>query len=101
MKTTDPLREEGYVHIRSGLSPSQIQQAVQCFQEQETGTVSIDNASMTRFITQIMLPRAARSQRWEYITYTKYRVSDNTNSSDAGSFHRDILTTTKAPPGPV
>ena len=49
-----------------------------------------NSVDLAKFINNVMLMKANKLLNIE-CHYTKYRVSNNTNSSDAGTFHRDII----------
>lgn len=95
------LQAHGYIHIPRALNASQCQQALDCLRTRKenaattvaAATTTVNNISMTRFVNEVFLRKVQSSLRWNYVSYTKYRVSDNNNSSDASCFHRDILVT--------
>ena len=90
------LNSKGFIVLKDVLKKSDIEKAHSYIQEQQ-----MDYASMTTFIENTMLKKINHSLDVD-ITYTKYRVSNNNNSVDAGGFHRDIVPLhTNAPPVPV
>ena len=82
----DVLQKDGYILFKQVLSPSEIEQGSSLITKKE-----VDYASMTKFITSILLPHTSQQMGndWD-IVHTKYRVSNN-NNSDAGAFHRDVV----------
>jgi len=81
----DELNDKGFLLLKDALTNSDIQEAHKYIQGQQ-----MDYTSMIRFIENIMLKKINRSLDID-ITYTKFRVSNNNNSVDAGGFHRDII----------
>lgn len=71
--------------IRNSLTPEEINFALKCFVNDK-----IDYVSMKYFIEDIMLQIINEKMNWDCI-YTKFRVSNNNNSADASTFHRDII----------
>jgi len=88
----DELDNKGFLVLRGVLKKSDIEEAHKYIQGQQ-----MDYASMTRFIENNMLKKINHSLDID-ITYTKFRVSNNNNSVDAGGFHRDIITLHKNVP---
>ena len=97
------LQDQGYVLLKGILSAAQVQTAQACISD--TKPYTVDYTSMTAFIRQHMLPAvnstmngsgfntAARLQGYQPfdLQVMKYRVSDNNNSADASTFHRDVV----------
>ena len=85
-----------YKIIRNALSPNEIEMARSCIDKQ-----TMDYGKMRSFIDQTML-QAYNKHLGSSIVYSKFRVSNNNNSTDAGGFHRDVhLTHTNTIPIPV
>jgi len=82
----EELPEKGYVLLRNTLTPQQIEIARNCFQERK-----LHYHDMANFIEQHMLPQVNKQLAWQSI-YVKFRASDNNNSTDASTFHRDLIT---------
>ena len=81
------LLNEGYIILRNILNKDEIKFAHNCINKS-----SVNYNNMSFFISKIMLPHinSYLGNKWN-ICHTKYRVSNNNNSSDAGTFHRDVI----------
>jgi hypothetical protein len=69
------MDENGYIIFRNKINP---ENAISCFRDGK-----LDYSRMQTFIEDELLPKN--------LDYTKFRVSDYTNSVDASVFHRDII----------
>jgi hypothetical protein len=87
------LQEQGYCHFKNVFTPKQVEKARSCMSSDRK---QINYEEMEHFIYDIMLKFINQSFQWDTVL-TKYRVSDNNNSSDAGSFHRDVIKYDEAP----
>ena len=79
------LRSDGYVLLRNAISSSQVERARRCMTKD-----LVHYGCMRSFIDYVMLPAVNAACKWN-ARYVKYRVSDNNNSSDASTFHRDVI----------
>ena len=77
--------EDGYILYKNILSKEEINEGVNCIKENKVDYIRIQN-----FIENTMLQKVNTKLNFQ-LKYLKYRVSDNNNSSDAGSLHRDIV----------
>jgi hypothetical protein len=92
----DELHTKGYLLLKDALKISEKEEAHSYIRGQ-----LMDYASMKKFIENTMLEKINQSLDID-ITYTKFRVSNNNNSVDAGGFHRDISMLQKdAPAVPI
>jgi hypothetical protein len=80
------LQEDGYLLYRGILDKSEIDTAMACYK----GTL-VNYGMMERFINIILMRKTSEKLSLGNINYVKYRVSNNNNSSDASTFHRDII----------
>eukprot|EP00899_Mesostigma_viride_P005265 jgi/Mesvir1/1473/Mv14457-RA.1 len=85
----DELDKNGYVVLSQALTPQDVKSGEACIRSGGPGLV--DYAAMETFIRTKMLRIAQQKLSWERADFTKFRVSDNNNSADAGSFHRDLV----------
>jgi hypothetical protein len=76
------LDTNGYIILKAVLSPDE---GIVHIKDKE-----VNYAGIKTFIEQSMLGPVNKQLGWDAV-YTKYRVSDNNNSVDAGAFHRDIF----------
>lgn len=74
-----------YKIFRNALQGYEIEQARGCIQGD-----MLDYVAMKAFIEQTMLP-TVNATLHSNIVYSKFRVSNNNNSVDAGAFHRDTM----------
>lgn len=81
----DQLNTEGYILFKNILSIDVINKGCSYIDDQR-----MDYNGMRNFIEQNML-KALNTKLNTSLIYTKYRVSNNNNSIDAGAFHRDIM----------
>lgn len=79
----DSLQKDGYLLMRNVIPKNRIQYA----QEQVSDEVFYGNLNI--FFRDDMLGTVNRKLGLELV-HQKYRVSNSSNSSDAGSFHRDL-----------
>ena len=68
------------------LTPSEIDYARDCYNNNDT----VNYNKMNLFINDV-LKKIEQENNWDGIQYTKYRVSNNNNSTDAAILHRDII----------
>jgi hypothetical protein len=85
MDPLDHLHAHGYVVLRNVLTQDQVEWGVGAIRG---GEVQYDR--MRRFIDEHMMAAINEQMRWR-VQYVKYRVSDNNNSADASTFHRDLM----------
>ena len=78
------MEQDGFLILRGVMSSKEIETA-KSFLDGQT----MDYTKMKRFIEDIMLQKINTRLGFD-IQYTKFRVSNNNNSVDAGAFHRDI-----------
>ncbi len=84
--TRGDLVQRGYSVLKNALAPAQIEEARATIVDKR-----VDYRKLEQFIEGQLLPVFARQLEFPDIRYTKYRMSDSGNSSDAGCFHRDII----------
>lgn len=78
------LHDEGYVIWRNAISPSDYSVAQDHINPQQ-----VNYNVLLQYISKSMLPVVNDKLGWSAV-YTKCRISDNNNSTDASSFHRDV-----------
>lgn len=76
------LETNGFVVFRNVLDPS--------LSDQFIVDKKVNYAIATDYIDNYMLKKVNEIMDWDSV-YTKYRISDNNNSNDASTFHRDII----------
>jgi hypothetical protein len=81
----DELINNGYLLFRNVISKHDIEKTYSCFDEKK-----INYPCIKSYIENIMLKTLDHKLGWD-CDYIKFRVSDNNNSSDASTFHRDII----------
>ena len=79
------INKDGYYLLDNVFTEDEIKLARSSINNELVNYHKID-----KFINNVMLIKANKLLNIE-CHYTKYRVSNNTNSSDAGTFHRDII----------
>lgn len=77
------FNKKGYIHLKKVIN---VEKAINSIREDK-----VNYTEMKNFIENTMLSKIKELMNWEVAIYTKYRVSDNNNSADASSFHRDII----------
>jgi hypothetical protein len=77
------LHDEGYVIWRNVVSPSDYSVA-----QDHVNPQKVNYKVLLRYINKRMLPVVNDKLGWNAV-YTKCRISDNNNSTDASLFHRD------------
>ena len=77
------LNTDGFVVLRNVLDPQAIQMA------QQNINSKVNYSQIKTFIDQSMMKGINQNLPLDLVNM-KYRVSNNNNSSDAGSFHRDL-----------
>ena len=80
----DTLKEDGYIIFRNIISPHKLQEATQYIKDNTVNYYMFKN-----FIDYQMLDNVGKKLKFK-LKCTKYRISNNNNSSDAGQYHRDI-----------
>lgn len=85
MNRLEELQENGYILLKNVISKNEIDSARSCFCDQKIYYPCIKN-----YIENVMLKEIDYQLGWNS-DYIKFRVSDNNNSSDASTFHRDII----------
>ena len=88
------LENEGYVVIKNAISDKNISFAIASFKD--NGDV---NYQIINYYVKHVLGVVNDHLEWDS-EYIKYRLSDNNNSVDAASFHRDIISRKGAPVPP-
>src|SRR5579872_5562103 len=83
----DLLEKEGFYLFRQVCEKKELEYARSCFSSLDR---KVNYQKIEHFIKKTMLRFVNQTFDWKTV-YTKYRVSDNNNSSDAGAFHRDII----------
>jgi len=76
------LEEDGFLIFRNVLDTSSGDQFID--------GKKVNYAVATDYIDNYMLKKVNDIMNWD-IVYTKYRISNNNNSIDASTFHRDII----------
>src|SRR5438094_668015 len=77
------LNTNGYILFKNVLN---VKPAYLCFNKEK----KIDYVNMSKYIRDEMLNKVDKLLGWKS-DYIKFRVSDNNNSSDASTFHRDTI----------
>jgi hypothetical protein len=88
------LEEQGCVLLKQVLAQDEIKQARDSFQNDGKRKM-VNYPMMSKFIDEIMMKRVDKELGWNS-TYVKFRGSDNNNSSDASTFHRDLISHTES-----
>lgn len=94
MSLEDQLLGRGYVLLKGAIPEAEVERARGCIRGD-----AVEYGCMQRFVEAAMLAAANDAMnsgplphRWKWdARYVKYRVSDNNNSSDASTFHRDVI----------
>jgi hypothetical protein len=53
--------------------------------------LEIQYKQLLHFINQVMIPTLQKKMNWSTFKYSKLRISDNNNNTDAAAFHRDLI----------
>lgn len=53
--------------------------------------LEIQYKQLLQFINQVMIPTLQKKMNWSTFKYSKLRISDNNNNTDAAAFHRDLI----------
>lgn len=77
--------ERGYVVLPNFFTVEEQEKAKACIEGK-----NVNYRKMQHFIDRIFMEKISNELNW-YAKYTKYRVSNNNNASDASTFHRDII----------
>lgn len=85
----DSLRLNGFVVLRKLFPASQLQVVADMLGGPDGGSMRYD--AVLRWVRGSMLPAIGASVGMPGLCFTKLRASDNNNSSDAASFHRDLV----------
>ena len=85
MNFENQLNSDGFVIFRDILDPSPGNDFI--------SEKKVNYAMATDYIDNYMMREVNRVTGWDSV-YTKYRISNNNNSTDASLFHRDIITNT-------
>lgn len=83
------LEQDGYFLLKARLPEVEIKQGRDAFFKQGAENM-VNYPQMYKFINECMLQRIGKELKWDPI-YVKFRASDNNNSSDASTFHRDLI----------
>jgi hypothetical protein len=75
----------GFIILRNAMIDTEINRGKNAISPSNT----VDYANMKIFIDNTLLDKVKIALDWNPV-YVKFRVSNNNNSSDAGSFHRDV-----------
>lgn len=79
----EELKERGYVIFRKEIPQERVEYGKQQINDK------VNYYRLKEFIDNDLMKRANKKSNMN-LDYLKYRVSNNNNSSDAGSFHRDV-----------
>ena len=82
MELINQLDTNGYLLLKNVLNVNNVYGAFQ--------NGNVDYSTILNYINNDMLKTVNNKLNWK-CDYIKFRVSDNNNSSDASTFHRDIL----------
>lgn len=80
------LNTNGFIVFRNSLSKEDISSGLKCF---DTNS-NVNYTQMFNFVNTKMLQIPNTKLGWD-CQFLKLRVSDNNNSSDASTFHRDVV----------
>ncbi len=86
------LRENGFVIFRNVLDPSPGDDFIR--------DKTVNYAMANEYIDNYMIKKLNELTGWNAV-YTKYRISNNNNSTDASMFHRDIIPSSRSENLPV
>jgi hypothetical protein len=86
MTSLEQLQNNGFLLFRNVLRREDINFGYSCFSTDG----KINYKKMKKYIEDVMLQVVNNNLGWQ-TDYVKFRVSDNNNSSDASTFHRDII----------
>lgn len=84
--SSEDLKSQGYCLLQNVYKKDRIQYAQSCFSEDR----KVQYKKLEGFIYDTVIKCVDRNLGWRSV-FTKYRASDNNNSSDAGAFHRDVI----------
>lgn len=79
----EELKERGYVIFRKQIPQESVEYGKQEINDK------VNYYRLKEFIDNDLMKGANKKSNMN-LDYLKYRVSNNNNSSDAGSFHRDL-----------
>jgi hypothetical protein len=83
------LHEDGFIVFRNALSAKEVREGMSTI---DTKHQTVQYDKMQRYITHTILGRVGELlQLRNTPIFTKFRVSDNNNSADASTFHRDVI----------
>ena len=80
------LARHGYLHLPGMLDEREVVEASSCF----VGP-SVRYAALSGWIRDTLLPTAGAAVGWVAPVCTKWRASNNNNSTDAAAMHRDLI----------
>lgn len=86
------LENDGYIIIKNNFNKNLIDNV-----KEHITKSSVDYSVIDSFIRNDMMKNVNKNMNWD-THYTKYRVSNNNNSTDAAVFHRDLIYYTEAYP---
>lgn len=86
MELNKQLIENGYILFKNVIKKDNIDNAYSCFFPNQ----KINYSCIKDYIENVMLKTIDEKMEWNS-DYIKFRISDNNNSSDASTFHRDII----------
>lgn len=79
----DELNKNGYLVIKNAIPPNRVEYARTLI------NTKVNYYKLKNFLDSDMINTVNNKLNMK-VDYTKYRVSNNNNSNDAGSFHRDL-----------
>ena len=79
------LEKKGFYLFRNACTTKDIKYARSCMKDK-----MVQYSLMECFLQNTMISCINTALKWDCV-FTKYRVSNNNNGSDAGAFHRDLI----------
>lgn len=86
MTLLEQLQDNGFLLFRNVITNEDLNFGHSCF----SSDGKINYKKMKKYIEDFMLQAVNNNLGWKS-DYVKFRVSDNNNSADASTFHRDII----------
>lgn len=84
MEFSDKINKKGFLLIRNSLTNNEVEYARSCFNK-----TMVNYKNLKNFIDSVMLKNINKILNCSLVNI-KYRASNNNNSTDAGTFHRDV-----------
>jgi hypothetical protein len=81
----ESLERDGYILLKNILTPSDLQVGLAAYEEGGVNYQQMDTYIQNKFFPRI------NEQLGAQLVYTKFRPSNNNNSSDASTLHRDVI----------